>query len=108
MAGDDRRAVEQAAQVGGAVGLPGLRAQRDQVLGEGAIGAEQGLHRHRGRQIGDPQERAQVLDGEHQHAEDAVGAVDQRQSLLRAQRQRLDPGLGERLGPPGAGARWRP
>jgi hypothetical protein len=98
MAGDDRRAGKQAAQVGGAVRLPWLRAQRDQVLGEGAIGPEQGLHRHRGRHIGDAQQRTQVPDGEQLHPEDAIGAVDQRQALLRTERERLDPGLGERLG----------
>ena len=96
MAGDDRRAAEQPAQVGRARGLPGLRAQGDQVLGEGAVGSEQRLGARRGGDVGEAQKRAEIGEGEDQHPEDAVGAVDQRQALLRPEHRRLDPGSLER------------
>ena len=84
VAGDDRRALQQAVQVGGARRLAGLRAA-----------ARSGPRRRRGRcpssastdiaavTSATPQEPPQVVDRQHQHAEDAVGAVDQRQALLR-------------------------
>ena len=39
----------------------------------------------------------EVGQREDEHPEDAVGAVDQREALLRAEHRRLDPGGGERL-----------
>ena len=97
VAGDDRRALEQSVHVGGAGRLAGMRAKRDQVRREGSIGAQKRLDRHRRGHVGDGQEHPEVLDRKRQHAEDPVGAVDQRQALLRRQRQRLDPGGGKRL-----------
>ena len=41
---------------------------------------------------------SQVGNGQHQHAQHAVGAVDQRQALLLPQRDRRDPGCRQRLG----------
>ena len=55
---DDRRAGEQRAQVRGAGRLAGLGAQRDEVGGEGAVGAEQRLDRHRRGDVGDAQQPA--------------------------------------------------
>jgi hypothetical protein len=96
VAGDDRGAGQHLAQVRGARGLAVVGAQRDQVLGERAIGAEQRLDRQRGGDVGDAQQPPQVVVGEDQHAEHPVGAVDQRQALLGTERERLDAGLGER------------
>ena len=67
-----------------------MRPQRLQVGRERGVGAEQRLDRHRGGDVGRPQQRAQVGGGQHQHAEHAVGAVDQRQPLLLGQHDRLD------------------
>ena len=64
--------------------LARVRPERQQVGGEGAVGAEQRLDRHRGRDVGEPEQRAEVVEREHEHAEDAVGAVDEREALLRA------------------------
>ncbi len=67
MAGDYRRALEQAAQVRRAVGLARLRAQRDEVGGEGAVGAQQRLRTGGGCEVGDPQQRAEILERQDQH-----------------------------------------
>ena len=44
------------------------------------------------------QQGPQVGDRQHEHAEHAVGAVDQRQAFLLGQHDRLDPGVAQRLG----------
>ena len=54
MTGDDRRAGEQADEVGGARRLTRLRAQGDEIGGEGPVGAQHRLGRHRGGDIGEP------------------------------------------------------
>jgi hypothetical protein len=98
VAGDDRGAGEDLAQVGGAGGLAGLRAQRDEVLGEDAVGAQQALDGHRGGDVGGREQVVQVGQGEDQHPQHAVGAVDERQALLGLEGQRRDAGLAEGLG----------
>lgn len=59
-----------------------MRAQRLQVGGEYAVVAEHAFHAHRGGDIRGLEQQAQIGDGHTQHAEHAVGAVDQRQSFL--------------------------
>ena len=70
------------AQVRGRQRLARLRAQRVQVGGEDVVGAEQALDAHRRRDVGDLEQQAQVGDGQDEHAEHAVGAVDEGQALL--------------------------
>ena len=98
VAGDDGRPGQQPAQVGGADRLPGLRAQGLEVGGEGAVGAEQGLDAHGARQVGHLQQAPEVGQGQHEHAEDAVGPVDQGQALLGPEDDRGQPGRGQRVG----------
>ncbi len=68
-----------------------LRAQRVQVLREDAVGAEQALDAHRRRDVGGREQRAQVVDGQDEHAEHPVRAVDQREPFLLVQRDRVRP-----------------
>ena len=56
------------------------------------------LHAHRRGDVRGAQQQPQVVAGQHEHAEHAVGAVDQRQALLLGQHHRLDPGRGQRVG----------
>ncbi len=95
MAGDDRRSGEQAAEVGGAHRLAELRPHRDQILGEGAVGPEEGFDGHRRGDVGDAQQPVEIGDGEHEHAEHPVGAVDQGEPFLGPQDERLEIRLGE-------------
>ena len=53
------------------------------------------------------EQRAQVGDRQHEHAEHAVGAVDQREALLLAQLDGLEAGLAQRLGRVDAARRRR-
>ena len=53
--------------------------------------------RHRRRHVGEREQAVEVVDRQHEHPEDAVGAVDQRQPLLGAEHDRLEAGGGERL-----------
>ena len=100
-----------APQVGGALGLaraggaarPGPRRRRGRCRAAPRPTSPRRSSATRSR-------RPQVGDGQDQHPEDAVGAVDQGQALLRPQGDGLDPGLAHRLGgaPGGAGARRSP
>jgi hypothetical protein len=96
VARDDRRAGKQAAHVRRARRLAGLRAQRDEVPGEGPIGAEQRLHRHGGGNVRELERRAHVLHCQDEHREHPVGAVDERKPLLRAELEWLQTGSRER------------
>ena len=98
VAGHDGGAGEQRAQVGGAVGLTRVRAQRLQVRGEHRVGPELGLDAHRGGEVGRAEQQREVVGGERQHAEHAVDPVGQRQALLLAEHDRRDAGRGERVG----------
>ncbi len=67
-------------------GLARVRAQGLQVGGEHAVGAEQRLDAHRRRRGRRRWTSArEVVAGEHEHAEHAVGAVDEGEALLRGQ-----------------------
>jgi hypothetical protein len=98
VAGHDGRPSEQCAQVGGAVGLAGVRAQRLQVRGEHRVGTELGLDAHGGGEVSRAEQHGEVAGGERQHAEHAVDAVGEGQALLLAQHDRRDPGRGQRTG----------
>ena len=74
-----------------------MRAQRLQVGGEYAVVAEHAFHAHRGGDIRGLEQQAQIGDGHTQHAEHAVGAVDQRQSFLLFQIDGRDAGRTQRF-----------
>ncbi len=98
VAGHDGGAGEQGPQVGGAVGLAGVRAQRLQVRGEHRVGPELGLDAHGGGQVSRAEQQREVVGGEGQHPEHAVDAVGEGQALLLAQHDRRDASGGERIG----------
>ncbi len=98
VAGDHRRALQEHPQVGGADRLAGLRSQPDQIGGEGAIGPEQCLGADRRGDVCELHECGEVIQGQDEHPEDSVGAVDQRKALLRPEHGRLDAGPRQRLG----------
>ena len=75
-----------------------MRAQRLQVRGEDPVGGEQTLDAERRGEVGGRDQPTQVGTGQHEHAEHAVGAVDQCEALLRGELDRRDPGRGQRLG----------
>ena len=85
------------AHVGGRLGLARLGPQLLQVGGEHGVGAEQALDAHRRRHVGGHEQLAQIGDRQHEHAEHAVGAVDQREPLLLAQRDGFDARLAQHL-----------
>ena len=68
-----------------------------EVGSEDVVGAELALDAHRRGDVGDAEQAAQVGDREDQHAEHAVGAVDEGQPLLLAQLDGRDARSGEGL-----------
>jgi hypothetical protein len=89
-------------------GLTRVRAQRLQIGREGAIGAEYGFDGHRRSDIRRPQQGLEVAQGEDEHPERSIGPVDEREPLLRGQRERRDPRLSERFAGVRQGRRPRP
>lgn len=75
-----------------------MRADGVQLGGEDAVGAEQRLQGEGGGDVGRGVEPVEVGQGHDQHAEHAVGAVEQREPLLLAQLDRGDAVLGQQLG----------
>jgi|GEM_PF-4340198 len=75
-----------------------MRTQRHQLRGEHPVGGQERLDAHRRGHVGDPKQRGQVRHGEGEHPEHPVGAVDQREPLLRRELDRRQPGGGQRLG----------
>ncbi len=92
------RTLQHGQHVGGTGGLTRVRPDGVQLGGEDLVGAEQGLQRQGGRDVGGPVERVQVGQGHHQHAEHAVGAVEKGETFLLAQFDRLDAVRGEEFG----------
>ena len=88
---------EQPREIGGTARLAGLGAHGHEVGGEGAVRAEQRLRRHGRRDVRHLEQPLQVVEGQQQHPEDAVRAVDQSEALLGGQRERLDRRRGEPL-----------
>ncbi len=74
-----------------------MRSQLLQVGREHSIGAGETLDAHRRRQIDRRQQGTKIGDRQHQHAEHAVGAVDEREPLLLLEFDRLDARSGQRL-----------
>jgi hypothetical protein len=97
VAGHDPAAGQQRPEVRRRRGLPGVRPELLQVVGEHGVGAQQRLDAHGGGDVGRRQQPAEVGQGQHQHPEHAVGAVDEGQPLLLGQLDRLDAALPQRL-----------
>ena len=93
----DRAVRQQRPHVCGRLGLARLGPQLLQVRGEHGVGAEQALDAHRRRHVGGDEQLAQVGDRQHEHAEHAVGAVDQGEPFLLAQRDGFDARLAQHL-----------
>ena len=98
VARDERAAGEQPPQVAGRGQLARVRADHLDALVVGPVGAEQGLDAHRTGDVGDLDQQADLVDRQREQHLHRLGAVDQRQALLRGEHDRLDPGLGEDLG----------
>ena len=96
--GDDGGAGQQPGHVGRRAGLARVRSQRLEVGREDPVGAEQRLDAHGRRQVGHADQRLQVVAGEREHAEHAVGAVDEGEALLGGQPYRLETGRRQRRG----------
>ncbi|GAA3220975.1 hypothetical protein GCM10020256_27460 [Streptomyces thermocoprophilus] len=93
--------------VGGGGALARVRADGVQFGGEHLVRAEQRLQGEGGGDVGRLVEGVEVGEGHHQHAEHAVGAVEEGEALLLAQLDRGDAVLGEEFaggphGPVGA------
>jgi hypothetical protein len=98
VARDQRAARQQPAEVGGAGQLAGVRADHLHPLVVRLVGPEQRLDAHRGGDVGHRDEQPDVVDGQREQHLHRLGAVDERQALLRREDQRLDAGLGQQLG----------
>ncbi len=101
------RTLQYGEHVGGAGGLAGVRADGVQFGGEHLVGAEEGFQAEGGRDIGGLVEAVQIGEGHDQHAEHAVGAVEESEPLLLAQLDGVDAVFGEQVtgrphGPVGA------
>ena len=94
----DGRVAQHAAHVGRTDALPGVGAEPLQVVGQHLVRAQEGLDGHRGRDVGSGEEHLEVRESQHQHAEHAVGAVDEREPFLLGQLHRREPGRSERVG----------
>ena len=75
-----------------------VRSKHHQVLGKRPVGGHQRLHAHRRGDVGRTHQHVEIGERQHEHAEHAVGPVDQRQTLLGPQRDRGDSRGSHRLG----------
>ena len=69
-----------------------------QVIVKHAQAAAKSLHRHGGGNIGDLSQTREVMNSQAQHAQHAVGAVDQRQALFFFQHQGFNAMIGQGVG----------
>ena len=92
----DRRTREQPSEVRRRRDLAGVRTQPLQPFVERGVGAERRLHRHRRGDVGRPREVGDAPRGQDPDREHALRPVDERQALLRLQRDRREAGHGER------------
>lgn len=97
MAGHDGGTGEEPGHVGGGHRLAGVRPQGVQVGGEDPVRAEQRFGAHRGRDVGEPQQGAQIVAREDQHAQHPVGAVDEGESFLLGEHDGIEARRGESL-----------
>ena len=89
----DPRAGEQRDEVRRAHRLARVGSQGVEELGKVClVGPEERLDAHRRGDVGRGRERAQVCEGEHEHAQHPVGPVDEGEPLLRLESQRCNPG----------------
>ena len=98
VAGQQRRAGQQGAQVGRAVQLARMRAQGLHPLVVGPVGAQQRLDRQGAGDVGRLDQHLRVVHREREQRLHRLGPVDQGQALLGRQLQRDEPVLGEHLG----------
>ena len=71
--------------------------ERVDLLRERPVGGEQRLYAHGAGHVGGAQHACEVFDRQAGHGKHAFGPVDERQSFLRLERDRLEPGRAERL-----------
>ena len=96
---DEGTALQQAAQIGGAVHLARVRSYGVQSLVEGHRGAVQRLQAQCPGGVPGAHQVLGLVDGESTQRGCHRRPVDQRQPLLGLQLQRLEPCLPQRLGP---------
>ena len=97
--GHDRGVGEHSQHVVCTCGLAGVRTQRcRQLRHEDLVRTEQRLHAERSGDIRRREQLADVCDGHQEHAQHALGAVDQRQTFLLGEDDRLDAVTGEQRG----------
>ena len=80
------------------VDLTGMRPGLDQRRFEGCRGAQHGLQAHGADDVRGGGQPPRVLEGQGSQRAHQLGAVQQRQALLRLQRQRPQPGVGQGFG----------
>ncbi len=90
-------ALEHGQHVGGGGGLAGVGADGVQLGFEDLLGAEEGFEGERGGDVGRLVEGVEVGEGHDQHAEHAVGAVEEGEALLLLELDGRDAVLGEQL-----------
>ena len=98
MTGHDRRAREQCGHVCRRPRLAGVWPQRLQVGSQDPVRPHQALDAECGREVGRVEQTPQVGEGEHEHPQHPVGAVDEGEAFLLGQLDRGEPVFGERLG----------
>ena len=94
---NERRRGKDRGHVRGGGSLARVRAQGVQLGSEHRVGAGEGLDARSGGEVGGLEERRQVVQCEAQHAEHAVGAVDESEPLLLGEHDRLDARGSQRL-----------
>ena len=87
---DDGEPASGGAEVRGRGGLSRMRAERLQVGGEHRVRAGEALDAHRRGEVGGGAAR-EVREREREHPEHAVGAVEERETLLLGEDERLMP-----------------
>ena len=97
VAGEERRAGQQRAQVRRADQLAWVRPDHLDPLVVGPVGAQQRLDRQGAGHVGRLHQHPRVVHRERQQRLHRLGPVDQGQALLRGQRERLYPVLAQYL-----------
>jgi hypothetical protein len=95
VAGDDRRILKQGTEIRRGVALTRMRTELLQVGREHPVRAEEGLDAHRCGHVGESQEPVEVVAGEDEHPEHAVGAVEEGEAFLLGQLDRRKPLRGQ-------------
>ena len=98
---DRSRCRQQRAEVTRGRDLTGMRARRDQLVGEGGTGAEHRLEAHGADDVGGQRQPQRVVVRERPDPRHELRAVEEGQALLRPERERLEAGARQRLAPGG-------